>query len=61
VYTQLANVDAGSELNVHGRHSASVNSRTLKASCAFTKVQGDDDDPNKWQRITAIGHNILMK
>jgi len=41
VCAQFANVAAGSELETHGLHPASVNSRTLKASCAFTIVRDD--------------------
>jgi hypothetical protein len=68
MYTQFANVAAVSELEAHGLHPASVNSRTLKASCAFTIVRddeggggGDDYDNNKWQRRTAICRNMVMK
>ena len=70
VYIQFANVAADGELDAHGLHSANVNSRTLKASCAFSKVQDDeggdgddddDDDDDKWQRRTAICRNMLMK
>ena len=64
MYTQFTNVAAGSGLEAHGIHAAtSVNNRTLKASCAFTKVQdgaGDDDD-NKWQKRIAVCRNMLMK